>query len=52
MHEQLDALRSRVGALTPTERKVFDLVVRGKLNKQIAWSSARPSVRSNGTATT
>ena len=34
--EQLDALRLRVGALTPTERKVFDLVVRGKLNKQIA----------------
>jgi FixJ family two-component response regulator len=34
--EQLDALRSQVAALTPTERKVFDLVVRGKLNKQIA----------------
>ena len=32
----LDALRALVGALTPTERKVFDLVVRGKLNKQIA----------------
>jgi FixJ family two-component response regulator len=35
-HEQLDALRLRVDALTPMERKVFDLVVRGKLNKQIA----------------
>ena len=34
--EQLDALRGRIGSLTPTERKVFDLVVRGKLNKQIA----------------
>ena len=34
--EQREALRSRVDALTPTERKVFDLVVRGKLNKQIA----------------
>jgi FixJ family two-component response regulator len=33
---QLDALRSRISALTPTERKVFDLVVRGRLNKQIA----------------
>ena len=33
---QLDAQRSLVGSLTPTERKVFDLVVRGKLNKQIA----------------
>ena len=33
---QLDALQSRVSTLTPTERKVFDLVVRGRLNKQIA----------------
>ncbi len=32
----LDALRALVGTLTPAERKVFDLVVRGKLNKQIA----------------
>ena len=35
-HEHLDVLRLRVDALTPTERKVFDWVVRGKLNKQIA----------------
>lgn len=35
-HEQLDTLRLRLGTLTPTERKVFNLVVRGKLNKQIA----------------
>lgn len=35
-HEELDASRLRMGTLTPTERKVFDLVVRGKLNKQIA----------------
>jgi FixJ family two-component response regulator len=33
---QLSLLRERVAALTPAERKVFDLVVRGKLNKQIA----------------
>jgi FixJ family two-component response regulator len=33
---QFDALRSRVSTLTPTERKVFDLVVRGRLNKQTA----------------
>jgi len=33
--EQLATLRSRVEALTPAERKVFDLVVRGRLNKQI-----------------
>ena len=32
----LDVLRSRVHGLTPTERKVFALVVRGNLNKQIA----------------
>jgi len=33
---QRDAMRTRVDALTPTERKVFDSVVLGKLNKQIA----------------
>jgi FixJ family two-component response regulator len=35
--ERLEALEARIDALTPTERKVFDLVVRGKLNKQIAF---------------
>ncbi len=34
--EQLDAARSRVDSLTPMERKVFALVVRGHLNKRIA----------------
>jgi FixJ family two-component response regulator len=34
--EQLEALRERVDSLTLAERKVFNLVVRGKLNKQIA----------------
>jgi FixJ family two-component response regulator len=33
---QLDASRSRVDALTPTERRVFALVARGMLNKRIA----------------
>jgi FixJ family two-component response regulator len=33
---QLEVLRARVDALTPTERKVLSLVVRGKLNKHIA----------------
>lgn len=37
-HQQLDALRALIMALTPREREVFDLVVRGKLNKQIAFS--------------
>jgi len=34
--QQLEAMRSRVEALTPTERKVFAMVVRGTLNKRIA----------------
>jgi len=34
--QQIEAMRSRVDALTPTERKVFAMVVRGMLNKSIA----------------
>jgi FixJ family two-component response regulator len=34
--EQVDALLARVGCLTPREKQVFALVVRGMLNKQIA----------------
>lgn len=34
--EKLDEMRALVAALTPRERQVFDQVVRGKLNKQIA----------------
>jgi RNA polymerase sigma factor (sigma-70 family) len=34
--EQVDALLARVASLTPRERQVFALVVRGLLNKQIA----------------
>ena len=33
---QLESLHERLRALTPSERKVFDLVIRGMLNKQIA----------------
>jgi FixJ family two-component response regulator len=33
---ELDGLRARVSRLTPRESEVFALVVRGKLNKQIA----------------
>ena len=33
---KLDAVRSRIATLTPRERQVFELVVRGKMNKQIA----------------
>jgi FixJ family two-component response regulator len=34
--DELGALRARVSRLTPRENEVFALVVRGKLNKQIA----------------
>jgi FixJ family two-component response regulator len=34
--DELAALHARVARLTPREREVFELVVRGKLNKQIA----------------
>ena len=34
--ERLDALRALVATLTPREREVFELVVRGKTNKRIA----------------
>jgi FixJ family two-component response regulator len=34
---KLDSLRARVAALTPRERQAFDLIVRGKINKQIAF---------------
>ena len=32
----MDGMRARLGRLTPRERQVFDLVVRGNINKQIA----------------
>ena len=35
-HEQLRELRVRFAELTPREREVFDLVVAGRLNKQVA----------------
>jgi FixJ family two-component response regulator len=33
---KLESLRALVAALTPRERQVFDLIVRGKINKQVA----------------
>jgi FixJ family two-component response regulator len=35
--DRLNALRARIVSLTPRERQVFELVVRGKMNKQIAY---------------
>jgi FixJ family two-component response regulator len=32
----VDAARAHIATLTPRERQVFELVVRGKINKQIA----------------
>jgi RNA polymerase sigma factor (sigma-70 family) len=35
--QKLDALRELLGTLTPRERQVFERVVLGKINKQIAY---------------
>ena len=37
-HERVDTLHALVAALTPREAEVFALVVRGHLNKQIAYT--------------
>jgi FixJ family two-component response regulator len=34
---KLDFLRAQIAKFTPRERQVFELVVRGKINKQIAY---------------
>ena len=34
---KLDSFRSLLSSLTPRERQVFDLIVRGNINKQIAY---------------
>jgi RNA polymerase sigma factor (sigma-70 family) len=36
LKQKLDALRTQLDTLTPRERQVFDRVVQGKINKQIA----------------
>jgi RNA polymerase sigma factor (sigma-70 family) len=36
LKQKLDTLRAQLGTLTPRERQVFDRVVQGKINKQIA----------------
>jgi FixJ family two-component response regulator len=36
-NDRLNALRALMATLTPREREVFELVVRGKMNKQIGY---------------
>ena len=36
MKSKLDMVRAHIAALSPRERQVFELVIRGKQNKQIA----------------
>ena len=36
-HRKLESLRALIATLTPREHQVFDLIVRGKINKQIAY---------------
>jgi FixJ family two-component response regulator len=47
--EQMVSLRALIARLTPREREVFDLVVRGKLNKQIAFelSTAERTIKAH-----
>jgi FixJ family two-component response regulator len=36
LKSKLDMVRAHIGTLTPRERQVFELVIRGKTNKQVA----------------
>ena len=36
VQNKLDEIHARIGTLTPRQRQVFDLVIRGKTNKEVA----------------
>jgi RNA polymerase sigma factor (sigma-70 family) len=36
LKNKLDIVRARIATLTPRERQVFELVIRGNTNKQVA----------------
>jgi FixJ family two-component response regulator len=36
LRNKLNGGRARIGTLTPRERQVFELVIRGKTNKEVA----------------
>jgi FixJ family two-component response regulator len=38
LKSEMNLLRAHIATLTPRERQVFDLVVRGTINKQIAFA--------------
>jgi len=38
LKDKLDGVRARLGQLTPRERQVFELVIRGEKNKQIGFA--------------
>ena len=48
---KLDLVRAHIGTLTPRERQVFELVVRGQSNKQMASALCARRARSRPTAT-
>jgi RNA polymerase sigma factor (sigma-70 family) len=36
-HDKLDVVRTNIASLTPREREVFELIVRGKTNKHVGY---------------
>ena len=51
LKDKLDSVRARLGRLTPRERQVFELVIRGEPNKQIGRALGVPHVPSRLIAT-